>query len=104
MKSLSEIKGIVIADYQSFLEKKWIDELRQKYNVVINEELFLLVQNQELKITSDEPNKDVNTQLENISFQNAFMKASQELGNAKDVYFGWNRNIYNTELKPHVED
>jgi peptidyl-prolyl cis-trans isomerase SurA len=104
VKSLNEIKGIVISDYQSFLEKQWIDELRQKYNIIINEELLLLVKNQELKITSDEANKNVNTQLKNISFQNAFINASQELGNAKDVYFGWNRNIYNTELKPHVED
>ena len=48
--------------------------------------------------------KDDNKQLKNISFQNTFITASEKLGNAKDVYFGWNGNIYNTDLKPHVED
>ena len=103
-KAINEIKGIVISDYQSFLEKQWIDELSQKHHVFIDEELLLLVKNQELKITSNEAYKDANTQLKNISFQNAFITASEKLGNAKDVYFGWNGHIYNTELKPHVED
>jgi peptidyl-prolyl cis-trans isomerase SurA len=38
-KKLSEIKGIVIADYQEYLEKKWLSDLRKKYKVVINEPL-----------------------------------------------------------------
>lgn len=35
-KKLSEIRGLVIADYQNYLEKKWVDELRQRYTVTIN--------------------------------------------------------------------
>lgn len=33
---LQEIKGKVISDYQSYLDKKWIDELRKKYPIRIN--------------------------------------------------------------------
>ncbi|NME68945.1 peptidylprolyl isomerase [Flammeovirga aprica] len=35
-KSLDECKGSVIADYQEYLEKNWIEELHQKHNVVID--------------------------------------------------------------------
>lgn len=38
-KKLSEIKGIVIADYQEYLEKQWLADLRSKYKVEINEPL-----------------------------------------------------------------
>lgn len=36
-KQLNEIKGKVIADYQDYLEKNWVEELRQKYSVEVNE-------------------------------------------------------------------
>jgi peptidyl-prolyl cis-trans isomerase SurA len=36
-KKLEDIKGIVISDYQNFLEKEWIEELKEKYPVIINE-------------------------------------------------------------------
>ncbi len=39
-KQLSEAKGIITADYQSYLEKQWINELRAKYKIVINEEVL----------------------------------------------------------------
>lgn len=35
-KPLKEIKGKVISDYQSYLDKKWIAKLRSKYSVKIN--------------------------------------------------------------------
>ncbi len=39
-KPLSEVKGYVVADYQEDLEKQWIGQLRQKYPVKINEDVF----------------------------------------------------------------
>ena len=35
-KELSEIKGSVISDYQTYLEKNWLDELGRKYPITIN--------------------------------------------------------------------
>lgn len=39
-KKISEAKGIITADYQNHLEKEWIKELRAKYPVTVNQELF----------------------------------------------------------------
>lgn len=39
-KSLDEAKGLITADYQSYLEKSWIQELRSKYPVKVNEEVL----------------------------------------------------------------
>lgn len=39
-KELGECRGMVISDYQNQLEKEWIDELRVKYPVVINQEVL----------------------------------------------------------------
>ena len=35
MKLFDEVKGSVIADFQTVLESKWIDKLRSKYNLVV---------------------------------------------------------------------
>ncbi len=40
VKPLSEIKGIVISEYQNYLEKEWIKELKAKYTVVVNQEVL----------------------------------------------------------------
>ncbi|MDN5204029.1 peptidylprolyl isomerase [Fulvivirgaceae bacterium BMA10] len=37
-KELKDIKGLVISDYQNYLEKIWIGELKEKYPVTVNEE------------------------------------------------------------------
>ncbi|MBK9731459.1 MAG: peptidylprolyl isomerase [Chitinophagaceae bacterium] len=39
-KPLNEVKGYVVADYQESLEKSWIADLRKKYPVSINEQVF----------------------------------------------------------------
>ncbi len=39
-KPLQEIRGLVVADYQSHLEKEWIKELRNKYQVSINDNVL----------------------------------------------------------------
>jgi len=40
VKSLDEARGYVIADYQDFLEKKWLEELRNSYKVEKNDKVF----------------------------------------------------------------
>ena len=40
LKELNEIKGIVIADYQNYLDQQWISSLRQQYPVEINEDVL----------------------------------------------------------------
>ncbi len=42
-KSFNDAKGMITADYQSFLEKQWIDELKQKYPVTINKDVLSTV-------------------------------------------------------------
>lgn len=37
-KELSDTKGKVIADYQTYLENTWLTELRSKYTVTVNQE------------------------------------------------------------------
>jgi len=44
-KLLNEVKGQLTADYQDYLEKKWVKELRQKYSVVINQPVWDKVKN-----------------------------------------------------------
>jgi len=39
-KSLEEAKGLVTADYQTYLEKSWIEQLRKKYPVQVNDEVL----------------------------------------------------------------
>jgi peptidyl-prolyl cis-trans isomerase SurA len=40
VKKLEEIRGLITADYQNYLEEKWIEELKNKYKVVINNKLL----------------------------------------------------------------
>jgi peptidyl-prolyl cis-trans isomerase SurA len=39
-KSLNEARGYIIADYQDYLEKQWIEELRAGYDVQINQDVL----------------------------------------------------------------
>ena len=39
-KELNEIKGLMTADYQNYLEKEWIKELRAKYKIVVNKDVL----------------------------------------------------------------
>ncbi len=39
-KPIEEIKSTIINEYQNYLENKWLEELRQRYPVYVNEELF----------------------------------------------------------------
>ena len=44
-RNFKESKGMLINDYQTVLEKKWIETLRKKYTVIINEALLQSVIN-----------------------------------------------------------
>ncbi len=39
-KKLENVRGIVTADYQNFLEEKWIESLKEKYDIEVHEELL----------------------------------------------------------------
>lgn len=39
-KTLDEAKGYVISDYQEYLEQRWVEELRAKYPVTVNQAVF----------------------------------------------------------------
>lgn len=44
IKTLSEAKGLVTADYQTYLEKTWIESLRSKYKITVNKEVLSTIQ------------------------------------------------------------
>ncbi|MFM1999885.1 MAG: hypothetical protein RL204_1832, partial [Bacteroidota bacterium] len=39
-KKLTESKGLVTSDYQTYLEEQWIKELRAKYKFTINQDVL----------------------------------------------------------------
>jgi peptidyl-prolyl cis-trans isomerase SurA len=39
-KQFSEVRGAATADYQTYLEKNWLDNLRKKYPVAVNDPVF----------------------------------------------------------------
>ena len=39
-KNLNESRGYVVADYQDFLEKKWVQELQSNYTVKVNKDVL----------------------------------------------------------------
>ena len=39
-KSLKEARGYVVADYQDYLEKTWVEELNRSYQLKIEEATF----------------------------------------------------------------
>jgi len=39
-KELNEARGLITADYQNYLETQWIKDLRKKYPVVVDKEVF----------------------------------------------------------------
>ena len=42
-KPLSQIKAVVITEFQNHLDELWLQELRQKYPVKINEDVYATI-------------------------------------------------------------
>jgi peptidyl-prolyl cis-trans isomerase SurA len=40
LKTMSEARGYIVADYQDYLERKWVSKLRNKYTVEINRDVL----------------------------------------------------------------
>lgn len=40
INNFEDARGLVVADYQEYLEEKWLNELKKKYPVVINQKVF----------------------------------------------------------------
>ncbi|MDX1629441.1 MAG: hypothetical protein R3345_12120, partial [Fulvivirga sp.] len=38
VKALEKIKGLVISDYQNYLEQEWIEQLKEKYTIKLRDE------------------------------------------------------------------
>lgn len=43
-KALKDVRGIVVADYQTYLEQSWMNGLRKKYDCSINKDVFGLIE------------------------------------------------------------
>jgi peptidyl-prolyl cis-trans isomerase SurA len=43
-KSISEARGLITSDYQNYLEKEWLKELRKNYPVQVNKEILYSIQ------------------------------------------------------------
>lgn len=39
-KTLQEARGYAVADYQDFLEKQWVEELKEEYRIKVNRKVF----------------------------------------------------------------
>ena len=46
IKTFEDAKGLVISDYQTFKEENWINQLKEKYKVVVNQKALNKVKNQ----------------------------------------------------------
>ena len=42
-KSYQDSKGLVTADYQTYLEKEWIESLKKKYAVTIDKSVLATI-------------------------------------------------------------
>ncbi len=96
-KELTEAKGLITSDYQDFLEKEWLSELKAKYSIIINSFVFNLLKTNRLNELNINDKYIVPSF--NGSFNEAFKKALNSLGSSKDIFFEWHGNTYTTELK-----
>lgn len=99
IKELDEAKGLITSDYQDYLEKNWLQELRTKYSVEVNEHVLSLLKNNRLSELEEEEVEEVGVPKFEGSFYTAFRSAVNTLGASKSNVFEWYGNLYTTELK-----
>ena len=44
-KHYTDVRGLVVSDYQEQLEREWIDNLRQRYKVTVDRDVLQSVNN-----------------------------------------------------------
>lgn len=96
IKPMSEIKGLVISDYQNFLENEWLSILKKKYKITINQNILTLLKQNKLKqinLVED----FYKTPIFYGTFSQAYSKAVKNLGSSKDTIFEWRGKLYTTE-------
>ncbi|MDG1849007.1 MAG: peptidylprolyl isomerase [Flavobacteriales bacterium] len=97
-KALSQIKGLIISDYQESLQAKWISELKSKYLVKVNEDVLELLKNNRLnELIPVAKIEEIPVYTGNFAV--AFRKALKDLGSSQKNLFEWSGKHYTTELK-----
>jgi peptidyl-prolyl cis-trans isomerase SurA len=96
-KLLKEAKGLITSNYQDFLEEIWLEDLRNKYEVNINNELWNILISGRLEELNSK--KDPLESIDSMSFTNAFYLAKQILGVSINTTFEWRGAMYSTEQK-----
>lgn len=46
VKTLDECRGKLVNEYQQYLEQRWVDDLKQEFNVKVNQDVFERVKKQ----------------------------------------------------------
>jgi peptidyl-prolyl cis-trans isomerase SurA len=46
-KEMSDVRALVVTDYQEYLEKQWVEQLRRKYQVTVDENVLNTVNKHE---------------------------------------------------------
>ena len=96
IKPMSDIKGLVISDYQNFLENEWLSILKKKYKITINQNILtLLKQNKLNQINLIEDFYKI--PIFEGTFSQAYRNAVKNLGSSKDTFFEWRGKTYTTE-------
>ena len=100
-KKINEARGIITSDYQNYLEKKWVKELREKYIFKVNYDVLLNNHIGDKKKETPSKNTFVNNSSKKLltptyygTFNSAFKQARLDLGKGKSFY--WNKKIYHT--------
>ena len=97
VKALDDAKGLITSDYQDFLEKEWMADLKAKFDVNINQYVLDLVKTD--RLNELDVVEEVQTPVYKGHFNKAFRNAVKTIGSSKDLIFEWYGNLYTTELK-----